>query len=125
MERREALLSLKEEIKKNAAEGRAFNTKIRAAKGIERYHLRREKAQVGYMARYLLLAYALLRYRSYKQQEPHVYPDCKPWVTLLFDTANRFGNTYPKSVIESWLEGTELPIMTQLIETVTEAVAVI
>ena len=124
MERKEALLSLKEEIKKNAAEGCAFNAKIQAASGLERYRLRREKAQVGYLARYLLLAYALLRFRPYKQQEQHVCLGGKPWVTLLFDTANRFGNTHPKSVVESWLKSTELPAMVQPTETTTEAVAV-
>ncbi len=104
---KKAILGLKEEIKQAADEGRALNTKIQAASGLDRHLLRREKKSAGARARYLLLAYAILRGREYQEQERHTADGNRPYVTLILDAATSAGAGIARESIETWLKPKE------------------
>ena len=69
------LPTLAAEIKRLAAEGRAYNPRIQAARGPERHRLRGEKSGAGWEARLLLLTYAFLRGVPYRTLEPKCRED--------------------------------------------------
>jgi hypothetical protein len=74
------LPALKAEIKRLAAEGRAYNSRIQDAHGPERHRLRGEKGSIGWDARMLLLAYAFLRGVPYRVLEPKCLEDTSSYL---------------------------------------------
>ena len=99
------LKNLQASIKVAASEGRAFNPKIQAAKGLERYSLRVEKSRVGDTARYLLLAYAILRHIPYsvieKNSRKPVYAQWLHKVIIQSHTGVTLVD------VQEWLSGAE------------------
>lgn len=63
--------SVRDSIKLNVTQSLAIVARIRSTKGRERYNAWAFKRDIGQGTRYLLLALAFLRKRSYKQAEPH------------------------------------------------------
>lgn len=67
---KQAVESIKNQIKHNVEQSYAIRSKIHQAKGKERHALWNEKRAVGEGTRYLLLAYACLRGKQYDRIEP-------------------------------------------------------
>lgn len=104
------LKGLQEEIKAAAADGRAFNARIQAASGPERHALRLEKGSLGHAARYLLLAYALLRGVPYGVVERRCGEQNNPYSKRLHREACRFCPETTVEACERWLERPAEPV---------------
>ena len=108
------LPALRVEIRRLAVEGRAYNPRIRAARGPERHQLRGEKGGVGQDARTLLLIYAFLRGVPYRVLEPKCLEDTSTYLRrLLFHQAGeaakewdpqKRGEEEVEGMIEGWLD---------------------
>jgi len=106
------LPGLRAEIKRLADEGRAYHSRIRAARGPERHALRMEKKDVGEGARVLLLAYALLRGVPYRALEARCREDVDGRGWLVSAVRREAGRWAPDGVqdeaVEAWF-GAEAP----------------
>lgn len=67
---KKAIDTIRQQIKHNVEQSHAIRRGIHQAKGRERHNLWNEKRAVGEGTRYLLLALACLRGRSYDRIEP-------------------------------------------------------
>jgi hypothetical protein len=67
---KQAISTIKATIKHQVAQSREIRKCIHESKGKERYALWNKKRAVGEGTRYLLLAYACLRGKSYDRTEP-------------------------------------------------------
>lgn len=98
------LSALKTEIKRLAAEGRAHNPLIQAARGPERHRLRGEKAGIGWHARMALLAYAYLRGVPYRVLEPRTRETLSSfWLTRVLDQWDPSPAATPDDDVRAWL----------------------
>lgn len=80
---KEAILKLKQEIKKCASEGSRIGAKIRQSKGLDRYQLWNAKRSLGDGTRCVLLAYACLQGRPYLTVEKKVRLGNEPSATYI------------------------------------------
>jgi len=122
---KEAILKLKNEVKRFTAEGRALGGKIRQSKGLDRYHLWNEKRSLGVDARCTLLAYACLRGRLYTQIEAKNHEGNEPSATYVHDILSQVLDDTRKAEwtperVRAWLKR-EMPPAVQ--ETASEVAA--
>ena len=106
---REAILRLKQEIKKCAAEGSRIGAKIRQSKGLDRYQLWNAKRSLGDGTRCILLAYACLQGRPYLTVEKKVRSGNEPSATyihsaLLETVGDAKKLEWTREYIKAWLD---------------------
>jgi len=111
---KEAILKLKQEIKKCAAEGSRIGAKIRQSKGLDRYQLWNAKRSLGDGTRCILLAYACLQGRSYLTVEKKVRSGNEPSAThihnaLLETIEDAQKPEWTREYIKAWLDINPLP----------------
>lgn len=115
---KEAISKLKDTVKQLAAGGSAIAAQIRAAKGIDRWHLWNEKRYHGDSTRHALLAYACLRGRPYLSVEQKVRKDNFPSATgirnhLLEALSEAQKAEWTPERVKAWLEGKAPPVATE------------
>lgn len=111
---KEAILKLRNEVKQLQFEGRALGEKIRQSKGLERYRLWNVKRSNRDGARYVYLAYACLRGRSYVKLESKVRQGHEPWTSSILDAITKVLDDTQKAEwtaerVKAWLKGESLP----------------
>lgn len=91
--------SVRDSIKHNVSLSREICSRIRTAKGRERYDAWEEKRRLGYGTRYLLLALAFLRKRPYRRAEPHTLTPVDARAL-----AETIGSHELREAVKTWLD---------------------
>lgn len=104
MSKRSRYPEIKLELCQREQESRAIRKQINGSSGLERWGFWMDKRRYGSDTRDLLLGYAFLRGRAYRDCEIKTAPGSGPYVSCIQHCLEARGHLFEKEAIKVWLE---------------------